>query len=669
MMQRPRRPRCAQDISQTFSTLLRGIACVICCLSQSPIPVYAFQSYLLQGFNPRYGTTGTRLDTCSICHVGPAPDPTRPADNPRNPYGCHFQRQANHSLNPIQALQDIEECNSDSSSITCPLGSPIAPCNPDVSPINNLAEILALAFPGNPNDEPPLADAGVNQNVDENSVVTLDGRASRDRDANGSQNVTFLWKQVGGPVLTDFLNRDSAQPTFTAPAFPSAPLRFELLVTDNEGSTGKASVSVFIVPANDPPTADAGIPQAVNEAVSVTLDGSKSSDPEDGATLQFAWSQPGGPMVVLSGSTSSRPTFIAPRVGGASVALEFALRVTDSGGLQDTDTVIVNVSNTNRPPTANAGTDQNVTEDDVVTLDGTGSRDPEDGAPVQFFWTQVAGPRVNLSNATVPQPTFVAPLVEAAGATLRFALRVTDSEGLAATDDVEIHVMDGEDDPARDSDADGLPDIVENTAPNSGDGNKDGVLDSQQAHVTTLPTSQNTRHVTLVAPQGTHLTSVRVVANPSPDDTPQRATFPTGFLEFMLHGMTPGAEAIVTLLLPPGITIDTYYKFGRTPALAVNHWYEFRFDGRTGVEITANAVRLHFVDGQRGDDDLTANGVIMDPGGVALGGSLFIDTGSDEGGGSGGGCVMYPGAPFDPLLMGVLGCILAYLGWQRRRRP
>jgi hypothetical protein len=43
-----------------------------------------------------------------------------------------------------------------------------------------------------------------------------------------------------------------------------------------------------------------------------------------------------------------------------------------------------------------------------------------------------------------------------------------------------------------------------------------------------------------------------------------------------------------------------------------------------------------------------------------------IEQTSDEGGGGGG---VHPGAPFDPLLVGLLGCMLAYRGWQWRRRP
>ena len=55
--------------------------------------------------------------------------------------------------------------------------------------------------------------------------------------------------------------------------------------------------------------------------------------------------------------------------------------------------------------------------------------------------------------------------------------------------------------------------------------------------------------------------------------------------------------------------------------------------------INGNVITLHFVDGKRGDDDLTADGIVIDIGGPAVsldpGGG---DGGDTSGGGGGGGC-------------------------------
>ena len=58
-------------------------------------------------------------------------------------------------------------------------------------------------------------------------------------------------------------------------------------------------------------------------------------------------------------------------------------------------------------------------------------------------------------------------------------------------------------------------------------------------------------------------------------------------------------------------------KYGPTLEDGTDHWYEFLYDGATGAEILSDRIVLHFVDGERGDHDLAANGSILDPGGPA----------------------------------------------------
>ena len=62
----------------------------------------------------------------------------------------------------------------------------------------------------------------------------------------------------------------------------------------------------------------------------------------------------------------------------------------------------------NQKPVANAGPDQEVNAENVVTLDGSGSSDP-DGDPITYSWRQIGGPTVQLSNPQSPNPTFTAP--------------------------------------------------------------------------------------------------------------------------------------------------------------------------------------------------------------------------------------------------------------------
>lgn len=168
--------------------------------------------------------------------------------------------------------------------------------------------------------------------------------------------------------------------------------------------------------------------------------------------------------------------------------------------------------------------------------------------------------------------------------------------------------------PPGNGDPDGVPDAVEAGAPNGGDGNGDGVADSEQANVASLLAAIGEDYVTLAAPEAVVLGGVQGVGTPPDPDVPDGVVFPVGFYSFTASGFAPGQATTVMLILPPGTVAATYFKYGPTPENPDPHWYEFLFDGTTGAEISGNVIALHLVDGQRGDDDLVANGIIIDLG-------------------------------------------------------
>ena len=97
---------------------------------------------------------------------------------------------------------------------------------------------------------------------------------------------------------------------------------------------------------------------------------------------------------------------------------------------------------------------------------------------------------------------------------------------------------------------------------------------------------------------------------------PEWVSFPYGLFSFTIAGLNTGGTTTVTIYLD-GKPPQTYYKYGKTPDIRQDHWYEFSYDGQTGAEVVGNTVVLHFVDGKRGDHDLEKNGKITDPGGPA----------------------------------------------------
>jgi hypothetical protein len=287
-----------------------------------------------------------------------------------------------------------------------------------------------------PQNDPPVADAGPDQWVAENASITLAGSGN---DPDGD-TISYSWTQVEGTHVT-LSGSNSASPTFTAPTglgSSGEALVFQLKVADEGGLTATDRAIVDVSNVNQPPVANAGDDQEVTEGDLVTLNG--SGDDPDGEISHYWWRQTAGTEVILSDPDIASPTFAAPEVGSEGETLTFELEVTDNGGLRWSDRVMVNVSNMNWPPVANAGDDQTVNEGDLVTLNGS-AHDP-DGDSVSYWWSQPLGPEVTLSDPESPSPTFTAPSVGSEGEILTFRLYVSDSHGGAGLDYVNVYVSD-----------------------------------------------------------------------------------------------------------------------------------------------------------------------------------------------------------------------------------
>ena len=168
-----------------------------------------------------------------------------------------------------------------------------------------------------------------------------------------------------------------------------------------------------------------------------------------------------------------------------------------------------------------------------------------------------------------------------------------------------------------DNDSDGISDIEEK-GPNGNDptydGNTDGTPDWQQSSVTSLWNYNHEYYLTIAQPGGYSLIDVKAIDNPSPENAPN-VEFPVGFFSFIID-LQGGSSCSVNMYFPEGIVIEDYYKYGQTTTWPMDQWYEFMYDNQTGVSIVqANEIIIYFVDGERGDDDITVNGYIVEPGG------------------------------------------------------
>ena len=190
-------------------------------------------------------------------------------------------------------------------------------------------------------------------------------------------------------------------------------------------STGR-SLSLNFTVLNTPPQANAGTNQTVHVGTRVTLDGTRSSDP-NAQTLRYAWtvvSRPAGSSAALSGATSATPTFTPDVVG----SYRFSLTVSD--GIA-TSTASVGLTATNRPPVAAiAPLPSQVAPGTALHLDGSRSSDP-DGDPLSFHWAVIARPSGSTAAFSDPSSTTPTFTPDVAG-TYGISLVVTDSFGAAS---------------------------------------------------------------------------------------------------------------------------------------------------------------------------------------------------------------------------------------------
>lgn len=243
--------------------------------------------------------------------------------------------------------------------------------------------------------------------------------------------------------------------------------------------------------------AHAGYPEEAGPGDPVSLDGAESSG-ESGGALSYSWVQTGGPQVKLSGAKTSSPSFLTPP---HPTLLTFSLTVADGAVVSEPDFVRVRVPGSSPEPVAVAGPDQSVESGTTVTLDGSGSWDP-DSLPLQYSWAQVGGPAVALTGAATATPSFVAP---AAAGVLRFSLAVSNGTQGSAPSVVAVEVRAKQQQPGPPGSGSGPPESgtpAPGKSPSGGVGSKQASVWLSRSQVR-LTAGKASRQVVKVLPRPT----------------------------------------------------------------------------------------------------------------------------------------------------------------------
>ena len=253
----------------------------------------------------------------------------------------------------------------------------------------------------------------------------------------------------GSTIPVGALNDDSTGVDIVFPSRRVNWVRFTIdEVSPTTGNVGLAEMLVFRqegTALDQSPVAVAGANQSVAGGTAVQLNGTGSSDPE-GSPLTFLWTQTSGPAVTLSNASTAIAMFTAPPAVFGPQIMQFQLTVSDGVSTSTATTSVSVIQLPNATPIANAGPDQTVAGGAAAQLDGSLSSDG-DSQPLNYRWTQLAGPPVTLAAGTTARPTFTAP--SANHSTILMFELVVDDSFLTSTPDQVLVTVTGQPEPAN----------------------------------------------------------------------------------------------------------------------------------------------------------------------------------------------------------------------------
>ena len=279
-------------------------------------------------------------------------------------------------------------------------------------------------------NEAPSANAGPDRTITlPADTVALEGTATDDGLPTGS-TLAVTWTKVSGPGEVTFADTQSAATSATFSAAGEYVL--ELTASDGELSSSD-TITVTVIPRNQPPVVDAGPDQTLKLPALAALSGTVTDDAlPRGSVVTVTWSVANGPGAVTFAAPNAAVTTASFSVPGV-----YSLRLSASDtDLTVSDDVVVTVLQ-NEAPSVSAGTDQEITLPSTVILSGTASDDGmPSGSTLDVFWNQISGPVPVIFHDAFAATT---PVTVTTPGTYVLRLTASDSE-LSASDELTVVV-------------------------------------------------------------------------------------------------------------------------------------------------------------------------------------------------------------------------------------
>jgi PKD repeat protein len=237
----------------------------------------------------------------------------------------------------------------------------------------------------------PVAVAGKDRFVAEDTVVTFNGSGSYDTPADMALGLEYKWNFGDKSVnnVTQWSHNASARHTYTAYGFYNVTLS----VRDDDLDLDNASINVTVYNLKPIVNMTMGNFTAIEDEV-LTFKGFANDTLSDQATVQWRWVFGDGTFSDWSRDTSVTHTYTERGIYKAMFIAQ------DKDNMTDNASVTINVTNVAPTIFEVTGPTGDVLEDTAAVFTGTGADTPTDQITLKYFWDFGDGTNSGWTNAT-----------------------------------------------------------------------------------------------------------------------------------------------------------------------------------------------------------------------------------------------------------------------------